>query len=445
MDASRSGGDGAVIDNRAGAKNVTVMNSVFNNNGDIGLKVLSNGWILVEFVTANDNGDTGAYLETSSEKIIVRHSEFNDTDACEWICTDWFWWWCINGYWNCDETNDSQNIGLHVNNLNEVSHETTICDVTARYNDLEQIRLVSPEGTEESNFVYNLCDLDTKADGCGKCGCGGGGDEIFIYGGKNWEEHTGEYVDTCPNGGSPGTHYGSYGCWSWWIWWWWKGDVVPEEIVLDKTNLNVNYKNVDGDVWTENDVDFNHYGCGEYCPDCGEGYCGDGFLQPGEQCDPGNGEDIPPTHPGCSEECTFDYDGIDLDLDPYCVDVEGEWRMQWEVNNPNAFQVDVNWATSDGQMGSATLDPGVNEITTTELGTWTMNVDWPGGTDSLTHTINDCEPGNGDGGGGGPLLAGVIDLIIPVTGEQLSVLPFAGSLIVGLGFLVKGLYGKIKK
>jgi len=121
--------------------------------------------------------------------------------------------------------------------------------------------------------------------------------------------------------------------------------------------------------------------------------------------------------------------------------------MQWEINNPNAFQVDVNWATSDGQMGMATLDPGINPITTTELGTWTMTANWAGGGDALEYTINDCEPGGGGGNGGGPLLA-VADLIIPVTGEDqllASVLPLGSALIVGLGLLVKGVYGKIKK
>ena len=373
-------GDGAYLDNRYGDKNVSIYFSEFNNNYDDGLQVFSDGWILLHGVTANDNYDVGAFLETSGEKIIVRHSVFDDTGSGK-----------------------SQNYGLVIKNLNQESHETTVCDVEALLNDYVQIWLESPEGSQSSDFVYNLCDIWTDDDDRDDW-------EIKILGGKDgcgWTNMTVNYNDI-------------------------------------HTNTNGNWWD---EVYWENDINWN-WVCDCGCPGTCNAYeCGDGFLSPGEECDPGNGDDIPATHPGCTQECTFDYGEFGLDLDPYCVDVEGEWRMQWEINNPNAFQVDVNWATSDGQMGMATLDPGINEITTTELGTWTMTANWAGGGDALEYTINDCEPGGGGGNGGGPLLA-VADLIIPVTGEDqllASVLPLGSALIVGLGLLVKGVYGKIKK
>jgi len=134
-----------------------------------------------------------------------------------------------------------------------------------------------------------------------------------------------------------------------------------------------------------------------------------------------------------------------LDLDPHCVNVGGNWRMQWLINNPNPFAVGVNWTLTDGQNGAAVLAPGSNNITTSELGTWTMDATWlGGGFGTLTSTITNCEgPDRGGGeifGGPGP--------VIPVTGKDLLVqtmLPYGGTLLVGIALLVKGLNGKNKK
>jgi hypothetical protein len=453
--ANKSGDDGADINNSYGTGNVSIYNSVFNKNDDYGLKVVSSGWILLDHVTANDNYSIGAYLRTSGEKVIVQNSEFNDT--CVWRynweykCTRWRRGACVRGYWYkdwwCDDDhcdNHSQNIGLKIVNENEEKHNTTLCNVVAKYNDNWQIWLESPTGDELSDFVYNLCNIDTKSDGCGK--------EIRIEGGYNWEEGTGQYEQVCSEGKYGwGLFHGMgcyehcciLGCWDW------IGDSQDgEEIMETASNITVNYKNVKGDFSTENEVDFNKYYCGYPCDDCGEPFCGDGFLSPGEECDPGNGEDIPATHEGCTQECTFIDDMVEVDLDPYCVFVDGAWRMQWVINNPNAFAVNVNWGISDGQMGSASLAPGENNITTTELGKWTMNVDWPGGTDSLTHKITNC-------GGGSTVTTppvAFIDQIIPVTGFDLGngivlsrqlILTLA-SAALGSGFLAIGLRKKKK-
>jgi len=231
VNASNSG-NGADINNTAGDKNVIVTNSIFNNNADTGLKVVSNGSIGLNYVIANDNANIGAYLETSGD-VIVMNSQFMDTPACQDecvaegcteynnTCTEWGICWflifpypccknweqggckstgCIDWEEECDEGNHSQNIGLSINNTNTEAFETSLCNVTAKNNDEAQIVLTAPTGEEGSNFVYNLCDIDA-GDSCG--------DEIFFYGGLQWtivsdpacpfgqQRGTGEDADKC--------------------------------------------------------------------------------------------------------------------------------------------------------------------------------------------------------------------------------------------------------
>ncbi len=280
--ASDSGGDGADIDNTAGSDNVVVQDSTFKNNKVNGLRVKSDGWIYLSGVTANDNKEIGAYLETTGGGVEVHDSTFNDTNKGE-----------------------SQNYGLQIKHTSG-DHTTTICGVQANDNDNEQISLWSPTGTESSSFVYNICDSSTSSGGCGVS-------EIFIHGGKDWEEVVGTQ-ETCPNGGTPQWHNGLYKCWkhqgsSWYD----KGPVVVVNITEDRSNITLNYHDMVGDLWTENFI--NKQVCtGDDCTTTCAPTCGDGLVQGDEECDGINGL---VGHSSCSAKCELvcdnGYTGKDCD------------------------------------------------------------------------------------------------------------------------------------
>ena len=178
-------------------------------------------------------------------------------------------------------------------------------------------------------------------------------------------------------------------------------------------------------------------------PDCT--YCGDGVVQNEyESCDDGNRVD----DDACSNSCTQDWDDS-LVMDPYCVRVDGVWRMQWVISNPNSFNINANWSIPGQGSGTANLSPGSNMITTTELGTWTMDVTWATGSGSLTSTITNCETPD-DPPDTPPVFAVVDELLIPVTGAELGfpagqALSMFGVMAAGVAMIAAGIRRKFRK
>ena len=152
-DSGNGSGDyGADIRNQGSPtnENVTILNSVFNNNMDTGLWVLSSGQIILDNVTANDNYNNGAYLETSGDKVIVKDSEFLDT---------------VEGL--------TQEYGLQINNTG--SHVTSLCNVSITTSEnYEELQLNSP--FSPGSYVYNICSLNIPDND---------GSEIYVYGGTS--------------------------------------------------------------------------------------------------------------------------------------------------------------------------------------------------------------------------------------------------------------------
>jgi len=179
-----------------------------------------------------------------------------------------------------------------------------------------------------------------------------------------------------------------------------------------------------------------------------DGYCGDGVWDPQrEECDPGNGDDIGPSHPGCTEDCTLDWDPS-LVLDPYCVREGVEWRMQWVIDNPNSFNITAGWSIPGQGSGTVDLSPGTNLVTTTELGTWSMDVTWNTGSGSLTHTIISCE--TPDDPPDTPVLTAAAEFLIPVTGAESGFLSgeslaMFGVMAAGVGMIAAGIKRKFRK
>lgn len=139
---------------------------------------------------------------------------------------------------------------------------------------------------------------------------------------------------------------------------------------------------------------------------------------------------------------------FDLEIDPFCQEVDDVFMLAWAIVNPNDFDVDADW-TLDGVPGSGTLSPGTTFIGYTPDGpsSHTMNLGWEFGETSLTSS-EVCDPPDVPEDPDTPVTAFVPELLIPVTGQELSmaaVLPFGGALIVGLGLLVKGIYEKLNK
>ena len=80
--SNKNGGNGAFLDNRIGA-NISVDKSTFgdasgdNRNGNNGLEAWSNGEITFTNVTADGNGNDGAYLNNASLDPTITNSQFN--------------------------------------------------------------------------------------------------------------------------------------------------------------------------------------------------------------------------------------------------------------------------------------------------------------------------------------------------------------------------------
>jgi hypothetical protein len=138
-------------------------------------------------------------------------------------------------------------------------------------------------------------------------------------------------------------------------------------------------------------------------------------------------------------------------LDPYCVDVNGEPSLAWAIINPNNFNVDASWSL-DSANGSGTLAPGTTFVGYTLDGPdgHTLNVSWGFGSGSQTSSEL-CAPVNEKKitDSQVQVVADIVEnLLIPVTGAEFelsAMMPYAGSLLVGIGLFVKGLLGKNKK
>jgi hypothetical protein len=127
---------------------------------------------------------------------------------------------------------------------------------------------------------------------------------------------------------------------------------------------------------------------------------------------------------------------LSIALDPFCT-VGGQ--MQWTVENPNSVGFSFVSYTIDGgtPLGGFTAAPGSSPLTTTALGTHTVDILYGEGQHvSLTDTLAACPltiPVTGTGG-----------LLIPVTGADQSQnlshgLLFGGLSFAGVGILLSAL------
>jgi predicted heme/steroid binding protein len=127
---------------------------------------------------------------------------------------------------------------------------------------------------------------------------------------------------------------------------------------------------------------------------------------------------------------------LSITLDPFCT-VNGQ--MQWTVENPNSVGFHFLSYTIDGgsPLGGFTAAPGSNLLTTTALGTHTVDILYGDGQHvSLTDTLAVCPltiPVTGTGG-----------LLIPVTGADQSQnlshgLFYGGLSFAGFGILLSAL------
>jgi hypothetical protein len=127
---------------------------------------------------------------------------------------------------------------------------------------------------------------------------------------------------------------------------------------------------------------------------------------------------------------------LSIALDPFCT-VGGQ--MQWTVENPNSVGFHFLSYTIDGgaPLGGFTAAPGSNPLTTTALGTHTVDILYGDGQHvALTDTLAACPltiPVTGTGG-----------LLIPVTGADQSQslshgLLFGGLSFAGVGILLSAL------
>jgi len=167
--------------------------------------------------------------------------------------------------------------------------------------------------------------------------------------------------------------------------------------------------------------------------------------------------------PPCEGKSCEEPEKYDLVLDPYCVDVNEEAKLAWEIFNPNNFNVDADWSL-DGTNGSGTLAPGTTFIGYTLDGpsSYTLDVSWEFGEASLTssevcETPDDTPPSDTPPSdtppsntppGDTPVIEIVEKFLIPVTGADLgmqALLPTGGLLLVGISLIVKGYYEKKKK
>ena len=161
-----------------------------------------------------------------------------------------------------------------------------------------------------------------------------------------------------------------------------------------------------------------------------------------------------PVVTGCLDEDMLNYnplantagsciDGsqISMALDPYCMGGE----IFWQIDNPNAFPVAVDWSLTTKGSGSATLSGnGIFVLGTTPdaPGTYTLNVSWKGGSASLSSSL-ECDPVPAVTTTVETALLPVEELFIPVTGAEL---PITGQMLVevcigltGVAMIVKGL------
>ncbi|MBA4376418.1 MAG: hypothetical protein C0401_09640, partial [Anaerolinea sp.] len=140
-------------------------------------------------------------------------------------------------------------------------------------------------------------------------------------------------------------------------------------------------------------------------------------------------------------------------LDPYCVVENGVDKMEWVVLNPNLRPFIVASWLVDGEkvLPGFMLLPGVSYLTRTGLGTHRVDLQWDGGSDNLTFTIDTCGlvppvippvrifaplPIPETGGAGG-------EILIPVTGADLTPgmngFMFGGITLLGIGMVLSGL------
>ncbi len=144
-----------------------------------------------------------------------------------------------------------------------------------------------------------------------------------------------------------------------------------------------------------------------------------------------------------------------LVLDPYCYSVPGD-LMQWTVTNPNDFDFTVDSWAIDGvpQASGFMLVPGESLLTTTALGTHTIDLYWGlTGHASLQYTIESCAvPEEPTPSPTVPptstpvvLTTAVAPLPIPVTGAGGEIIPVTGADLAPFGniwmFAGFGLFG----
>ena len=114
-----------------------------------------------------------------------------------------------------------------------------------------------------------------------------------------------------------------------------------------------------------------------------EGYCGDGILQQGEECEPGNGP--------CTEECVIPTPDLQLSL--VCL---GEGQFSWQVTNPSNSTVDDVQVRIDGNLvyeGSISALAQIGNTLFSGITTsHTMQAIWEGSGSASTET-DVCEGG----------------------------------------------------
>ncbi len=412
---------GAVIDNTSGTENVAVLNSIFFNNSNYGLKVFSKGWIVLDNVTANDNW-AGAYLETSGSKVVVKNSDFLNT---------------ING--------STQWYGLEINNLG--SHETSICDVEIHaYDHVKTLVLRSPDSSDDgSYYVYNICRF-TAPD---TCSC-----EIYVYG-EN--ENNKVIVNFWPYAGLDTSDI----------------SITGYVDLINQTTGNCGDNCAtpscgDGTVqgWMGEECDDGNQDNTDACTDsCHNATCGDGYVWVGvEGCDLGTGNNSDTLPDTCRTDCTLptcgdavvdpgeECDGTTLPagvpagtacnscvLGPYCGDNTKDTGE--ECDDGNATSGDgCNSECYDEYCG----DKIVNDTDETCDDGGTVSNDGCSSTcqiescgDGIVQTSEGCDDGNTTGGDGcsatctvepppptvAEAAAAPVLFVIPVTGGQLVELP----------------------
>jgi hypothetical protein len=142
-----------------------------------------------------------------------------------------------------------------------------------------------------------------------------------------------------------------------------------------------------------------------------EGYCGDGIVQRGEECEPGNGP--------CNDECVIPT--LNLQLNLVCL---GVGQFAWSVTNPNNFEVQNVQVLIDGSLvfdGSLTANATVGlGMTGDGPATHTMVVTWEEEGSAFLESnmvcLNTFTPPPQDQ----PIPVTGLQFLIPVTGLDLT-------------------------